>query len=58
MAFVKFEDKTAGIEGVIFPKIFKEHSALITPGTCLLIKATISTRSGEVSLAIENVKAL
>lgn len=58
MAFVKFEDKTSSIEGVVFPKIFKEHGALVAPGSCLLVKATISVRNGETSLAIENLKVL
>lgn len=58
MAFVKFEDKTSSIEGVIFPKIFKERGSLVEVGQCLLIKATVSNRNGEISLALENLKAL
>jgi DNA polymerase-3 subunit alpha len=58
MAFVKFEDKTNSIEGVIFPKTYKEHGALVQAGQCLLIKSTVSNRNGELSLAIENLKAL
>jgi DNA polymerase-3 subunit alpha len=58
MAFVKFEDKTDGIEGVVFPKIFKDHGALLAVGNCLLIKATVSGRNGETSLSVENMKLL
>ncbi len=58
MAFVKFEDKSGSIEGVVFPKLYKEHADKLSAGVCVLLKATISTRNGEVSLAIENVKAL
>ncbi len=58
MAFVRFEDKTDSIEAVIFPKLFKEHSALITPGTCVLIKGAVSLRNGETSFSVENLKAL
>ncbi len=58
MAFVKFEDKTGSIEGVVFPKVYKDHADKLTAGVCVLLKATISTRNGEVSLAIENLKAL
>jgi DNA polymerase-3 subunit alpha len=58
MAFVKFEDKSASIEGVIFPKIYKERGAAVAVGTCVLVKAAVSNRNGELSLAIENVKAL
>lgn len=58
MAFVKFEDKTGSIEGVVFPKTYKEHAPNLVAGNCVLLKATISTRNGEVSLAIENLKGL
>ncbi|MDB5189173.1 MAG: polymerase subunit alpha, polymerase subunit alpha protein [Parcubacteria group bacterium] len=58
MAFVKFEDKTASIEGVVFPKIYTERGPFLQAGSCLLIKATVSNRNGEISLAIENLKAL
>jgi DNA polymerase-3 subunit alpha len=58
MAFVKFEDKSASIEGVIFPKTYKERGSLVTLGACVLVKGTVSNRNGELSLAIENLKAL
>ena len=58
MAFVKFEDKTDSIEGVVFPKIFKDHTDKLTVGSCLLVKATVSGRNGETSLSVENLKAL
>lgn len=58
MAFLKLEDKTASIEAVAFPKLFKEHGALLTVGTCLLVKGSISGRNGETSLAVDNLKAL
>jgi DNA polymerase-3 subunit alpha len=58
MAFVKFEDRTDSIESVMFPKLYKEHSALLVPGACLLVKATVSSRNNELSLAIDKVKAL
>jgi DNA polymerase-3 subunit alpha len=58
MAFVRISDKTDSIESVVFPKIFAEHGALLTTGTCVLVKATVSLRNGEVSLSIENLKGL
>lgn len=58
MAFVRFDDKTDSIESVIFPKTFKEKSELVTVGTCLLIKGTVSNRNGEISFAVEDLKAL
>jgi DNA polymerase-3 subunit alpha len=58
MSFVKLADKTASIESVVFPKLFKEHALLLVPGKCLLVKAKVSIRNGETTLAIENLKAL
>ena len=58
MAFVRFADKTDSIEGVIFPKLFKERGADVVAGRCLLIKGTVSSRNGELSLAIENLKPI
>lgn len=58
MLFVTLEDKTAGIEAVVFPKLFKEHAALLTPGACILMKGKVALRNGEVSLAIDELKPL
>lgn len=58
MAFIKLADKTTDMEAVVFPKLYKEHAEHLVSGNCLLIKATVSKRNGEVSLALENVKAL
>ena len=58
MAFVTFADKSGAIEAVIFPKLFKEHAALVAPGACLLVKGKVSVRNGETSLAIDELKPL
>ncbi|HVM58848.1 MAG TPA: DNA polymerase III subunit alpha, partial [Candidatus Paceibacterota bacterium] len=58
MAFVKFEDKSDSLEAVIFPRLFKEHSAAVAAGKCLLVKAKVSNRNGELSLAVDDLKAL
>lgn len=58
MAFVTFEDMTDSIEAVIFPKLFKEHMAIVKPGACILIKGNVSVRNGETTLAIDNLKLL
>jgi DNA polymerase-3 subunit alpha len=58
MAFIRYEDKTDSIEAVIFPKLFKEHTELISSGVCMLIKGTISNRNGETSFSVEDMKAL
>ncbi len=58
MAFLTIADTSESIEAVVFPKLFKEHAALITPDTCLLIKGKVSIRNGEPSIAIEELKPL
>ncbi len=58
MLFITVEDKTASIEAVIFPKLFKEHAALIVSGSCILVKGKVSVRNGEPSLAIDELKPL
>ncbi len=58
MAFIKFEDKTDTLEAVVFPKLFKEHGAAITAGSCMLVAAHVSKRGGELSLAVERMKIL
>ncbi len=58
MAFLKLEDKTGTIEAVTFPKLYKQFAADIVAGRCLLIKANVSGRNGETSLALDNVKPL
>ncbi len=58
MAFIKFEDKSSSMEAVIFPKLYKEHGPSVETGRCLLIKATVSNRNGEISLALENLKVI
>ena len=58
MVFLTIEDMTSSIEAVVFPKLFKEHAAVIVPGECLFVKGKVSIRNGEPSLAIEDLKPL
>ena len=58
MAFLTVADTSESIEAVIFPKLFKEHAALIAPDTCLLIKGKVTVRNGEPSIAIDELKPL
>ncbi|MBP9816479.1 MAG: DNA polymerase III subunit alpha [Candidatus Pacebacteria bacterium] len=58
MSFVRFEDKTDSIEAVVFPKLFKEQSAALVEGSCVLLKGKVSLRNGETTLAIEDLKPL
>ncbi|MDR3546769.1 MAG: DNA polymerase III subunit alpha [Candidatus Pacebacteria bacterium] len=58
MAFLRLEDKTGSIESVIFPRLFKEYAEVVVPGTCMLVKGNVSTRNGETSISIENLRKL
>jgi DNA polymerase-3 subunit alpha len=58
MAFIKLEDKTGAMEAVVFPKLYKDHAATLVAGKCILIKGTVSSRNGELSLALDNLKSL
>ncbi len=58
MAFLTIGDTSDSIEAVVFPKLFKEHAALIVPDACLLIKGKVTVRNGEPSIAIEELKPL
>ncbi|MEK9160590.1 MAG: DNA polymerase III subunit alpha [Patescibacteria group bacterium] len=58
MSFVRFEDKTDSIEGVVFPKLYKEQNPALVEGSCVLLKAKVSIRNGETTLAVDNLKAL
>lgn len=58
MAFLRLGDFTGTMEAVIFPKLFKTKADIITVDKCLGIKARITERNGEKSLAIEDVKEL
>ncbi len=58
MAFLKIEDKTESLEAVVFPRLYKEHAAVIVPGTCVLVKGKVAVRNGEPSIAIEDLKVL
>ena len=58
MAFLTVEDMTDSIEAVVFPKLFKMHASALVSGTCLLAKGKVAIRSGELSLALDDLKVL
>jgi DNA polymerase III subunit alpha len=58
MAFITVADTSESIEAVIFPKLYKEHAAVITQDACLLIKGKVTVRNGEPSIAVEELKPL
>lgn len=47
MAFVMAEDKYGSIEMIVFPSVLNEFGALISEGSAVRIKATVSSREDE-----------
>ena len=58
MAFLKVADLSGDIEVVAFPRIFKEHETILSPGSCVMLKGRVSDRNGTPSFVAEKVKAL
>lgn len=58
MFFVKLEDKTGMVEGVVFPKNYREFWPIIEKGGVLGIAARVTLRNDKKSLIIEAVKPL
>ncbi len=56
MAFVTIADFAGRIEGVVFPKLFKEHSEILAEDKCIAYKAKVSIRNGEKSLILDDIK--
>lgn len=58
MLFGQLADSSGSIEIVVFPKTYAEHLTLFTPGSCLVLQGSFSTRNGEPSFAVDRVRAL
>lgn len=58
MAFGRLSDYSGSVEIVLFPRTLKENAALISSGTCVMLKGKFTLRNGETSFAVEKVKAL
>ena len=58
MIFMKLSDYTDSIETVIFPKIFEKYASLIREGNCVAVKGRHSTRNGEHSILVEEIKEM
>ena len=58
MAFVTIADFSGSAELVVFPRTYKECSALLQVDRCLAIKAKISTRNDEKGFILEGAKGL
>ncbi len=58
MAFGRISDYSGSVEVVVFPRTLRENPALISSGTCVMLKGKFALRNGETSFAVEKVKAL
>jgi len=58
MALVRLRDYTGTIEVAIFPETYKRYKSLITLDTPLVIKGKASTRNGEKTIVVDEIKEL
>jgi DNA polymerase-3 subunit alpha len=58
MAFITLSDLSGNIEGVVFPRLYKEHHDIIHEDAIVAVKAKVSERDGTRSIIVEGVKLL
>ncbi len=58
MAFIKMSDFSGTIETVAFAKIFESNKDILVADNIVAMKAKITERNGEKSLAIETIKKI
>ena len=55
MAFVTLEDSSGTIEGVVFPKAYAAHLAILTENRPLYVEGKVSIREEETSILVDLV---
>ncbi|MEN9881355.1 MAG: hypothetical protein RLZZ308_538 [Candidatus Parcubacteria bacterium] len=58
MALLKLRDYTGSLEVAIFPETYKKYKHLITIDAPLVIKGKVSTRNGDKTLVVDEIKQL
>ena len=58
MAFATLEDESGSVETVVFPRTLVECPDVFIADQCIVIKAKVSHRNGEISLIAEKAKKL
>jgi len=58
MAFVKIEDETGGIEGVVFPSVFALTKSVWSSESAVLVKGRVEKRDERLSLVVEDAVSL
>ncbi len=56
--FLRLADLSGAIEMVVFPKVYEQFKAVLTPDTCVVMKAKTSFRNDTPSLILDSVKVL
>ncbi|MEI8067824.1 MAG: DNA polymerase III subunit alpha [Candidatus Shapirobacteria bacterium] len=55
MAFITFEDETARIEAVVFPKIFDEIEKVLVENKAFYIEGKLNEREGQLSILVDSI---
>lgn len=58
MALVRLRDYTGTIEVAVFPETYKRYKSLVTLDIPLVVKGKVSTRNGEKTIVLEELKSL
>lgn len=58
MAFVTIEDRYSQLELIVFPNIYAEQVALLTPGALLKVSGKLSRKDGDVKLLANKLTLL
>ena len=58
MAFLSVSDEEGDIEAVVFPNVYKNHSADLNHGQLVMLQGTLEERDGKTQLLIRNVYPL
>ncbi|MGE7766492.1 DNA polymerase III subunit alpha [Peribacillus sp. NPDC096540] len=58
MAFLTVSDEEGDIEAVVFPNVYKNHSAFLNHGQLVMLKGTLEERDGKTQLIIQYVYPL
>jgi DNA polymerase-3 subunit alpha len=58
MALVRLRDYRGAIEVAVFPETYKRYKSMIVIDTPLVIRGKVSTRNGDKTIAVDEVRAL
>ncbi len=58
MALVRLRDYTGALEVAVFPESYKRYKPLIVPDVPLVVRGKVSTRNGEKTLVVDEIRNL